>query len=132
MNDNVNREKMEKRKNTNAKILKFGCLPVLIITMLIFILIPKKETLPEDGDVKNIARSVIIKEMKDPTSVQFFHNEIITKKGDSIYTYRESLKSASGIGLLIAQDAIVTLKWNGQKPSEFENWKILNLSFERR
>jgi len=38
MSKNLTPEQLEKRKNTNKKILKFGCLPILVIFFLIGLL----------------------------------------------------------------------------------------------
>lgn len=90
------------------------------------LLISCGDSTPDNSDVKNAARAVIIHDLKDPRSAEFHHNEVITKTGDSVFIYKETVNATNSFGGSIANDAIIIVKWRGGNPSDIENWYVID------
>ena len=104
-----------------------------IITMLLFLsLFSCGNSTPNDSDVKESARAAILNSVKNPSNVEFHHNEIIKKIDDNTFEYSETINATNSYGGLIAKNLIVKIKWIGDDPSEVENWIIIDIqSFDR-
>ena len=96
----------------------------------LFTLLSCGNSIPDNSDVKEAARAVIIHNLNDPTSAEFHHNEVIKDIGDSTFIYTETINAKNSFGGSVKQNATVKIKWAGGKPSEIENWRILDIKTE--
>ena len=104
----------------------------LFILCLLFTLISCGSSTPDDSDVKNASRAVIIRNLKNLNSAKFHHNEVVKKVSDSIFTYLETVNATNTYGGSVAQNAFVKLKWIGGDPSEISSWSVVDISFSNR
>lgn len=101
----------------------------LLLTFLV--LISCGGSTPNDADAKQAARAAIIQSLKNPDA-NFHQNETIQSLGDGIYIYKESVNATNSYGGTIAQNVTAKVKWNGDDPSQVQNWSIIDLQFEDR
>lgn len=87
---------------------------------------------PDESDAKDVARSVILQNLKNPIDANFHHNEIIKTLGDSTFEYTETINATNSYGGSIKQDAFVKIKFLQDDPSEITNWTILDIQFTER
>lgn len=87
---------------------------------------------PDESDVKDVARIVILRNVKNMKSTEFYHNEIITTYQDSLFDYKETISATNSFGGAIDQVVTTRLKWNGGDPSEITNWSLVDIQFADR
>lgn len=104
----------------------------IIFTFIAFTFISCGESTPDESDAKEAARATIIHNLKDPSSAEFHHNEIVKDLGNNIFEYTETVNATNSFGGKIKQDVTVKVKWNGGDPSEVNNWSSLELNFNDR
>ena len=104
----------------------------LFLTFSFLTLISCGNSTPDNSDVKDVARVVIMSNLKDPTTTKFHHNENVKDLGDSTFVYTETINATNSFGGSIAQNATITIKWAGGEPSEITNWRIVDTQFEER
>lgn len=129
-------EAMEKRKATNKKILKFGCLPILIILILIA-LIPKNDS--DNENDYTVKATKLIEKLRNPKT----EKELIADYDKAIALCEEmkNIKDTSN-NFLIAQmelEALVTNKDNNIKneikkirvKEQFSSWNGSHKNLEK-
>jgi hypothetical protein len=87
---------------------------------------------PDESDIKDVARTVILRNLKDLNSVKFHHNEIFNDLGDNIFEYKETVNATNGFGGSIANNVTVKVKWLGGDPSEIESYSLIDIQFVER
>ena len=104
----------------------------LLFIITLTLLISCEHSTPNNSDVKNTARAVIIHNLKNLNSAKFHHNEVIKKTSDNVFIYYETVNATNSFGGSIAKNAIITIKWMGNNPSNIENWTIIDAQFKDR
>jgi hypothetical protein len=89
-------------------------------------------SIPDNSDVKNIARLAILNNVLDVKGSNFHHNEEIVKINDSLYIYTETITTNNQYGAYIANNVRLELKWNGNNPSNNTSWTYSKLQFTPR
>lgn len=102
MKKNLTPEQLEQRKKTNTKILKFGCLPVLVLcTFLIVILniTDDKKVIPIMSNTNMDSIVSLVKKCKDFEVKEVYYNKkdssfniAITNKGDVVKSHDYSIE----------------------------------------
>jgi hypothetical protein len=87
---------------------------------------------PDESDAKEVARSAILQNLKNPVDMTFHQNEEVIDLGDNTFEYKETINATNSYGGSIAQNAIVKLKWLKDDPSDITNWSILDIQFTER
>ena len=121
-------EAMEKRKATNKKILKFGCLPILIILILIA-LIPKNDS--DNENDYTVKATKLIEKLRNPKT----EKELIADYDKAIALCEEmkNIKDTSN-NFLIAQmelEALVTNKDNNIKNEVKKGSRLVKFVFSQ-
>lgn len=120
--------------NDTTKRRVNGCALLVIVACLgIFAFVQfAKPTKPDNNDIKDIARMYIIKNVRDPKGIEFYHDENIYQASDSVFNYSETIKAPNGLGLKVAANVFVKLKWKGNDPDEFNNWELLDMKIDNK
>ena len=87
---------------------------------------------PDVSTAKEAARAAILNKLTSPSSAKFHHNEVVKKIDDSTFNYTETIESTNSFGGMIAQNAIVKVKWISGDASEVTNWSVLDIQFAER
>lgn len=97
---NLTAEQLEKRKKTNAKILKFGCLPILILCFILIIILnitDDKKVSPSNTNMDSIVS--LVKTTKDFEIKEVYYNKkdssfniAITNKDNVIKNHEYSIE----------------------------------------
>ena len=119
-----NQKDGQNHKNKNMKKI------ILILSLLA--LLSCGSSTPDESDVKDVARTVILRSVKNIKSTEFYHNEIITTYQDSLFDYKETISATNSFGGAIDQVVTTRLKWNGGNPSEITNWAVIDIQFANR
>ncbi len=116
-------EQREKRVKTNKKIMKFGCLPIVILFVVVFIIslfMPKDEKVAQNLDLvngknQNIAKPISESQKKEKAIIDIVNG---FKEGDgNSYAY-DSIKSPNTAGMFLFFESI----WN-EKRLLAKHWK---------
>ena len=83
MNKNLTPEQLEMRKKTNSKILKFGCLPILIFFIIVMILINTNDDKKDTSVKSNINMDSLVSVVEK--SKDFEIKEVYYNKKDSSF-----------------------------------------------
>lgn len=104
----------------------------VLLSISFLALISCGSSIADESNAKEAARAAILNKLTSPSSAKFHHNEVVKKIDDSTFNYTETIESTNSFGGMIAQNAIVKVKWISGDASEVTNWSVLDIQFAER
>ncbi|WP_264522159.1 hypothetical protein [Flavobacterium sp. N1994] len=103
-----------------------------ILLLSLLAIISCTNSSPDDSNVKDVARAVILHNLKSANSTEFHHNETINHLNDNTFEYKETINATNSFGGSLVENATVKIKWTGGDPSKTENWSVVDVNFSER
>jgi hypothetical protein len=113
----------------NKKIIKFGCLPIIIISVIIYFIVPgSKEKKNKDHSLSAYAQAqeLVKQSLKYPSEANFDWTPKYDKnEGNENYRIVGHLTAKNGFGVKEDQTFKCVLHYNGGDELEDSSWKII-------
>lgn len=135
-------EQLEKRKKTNVKIFKYGCLPIIIVLVLalgagMILGDNKTETVVTETPIKAdysseafiISQKYVKAQLNYPAEAEFnFLPDLAEEQEENLYRIVGSVTAKNALGVKSEIQYLCRLKYLGGDPMNIESWKLVDIS----
>ena len=134
---NLTPDQLTQRRKTNAKILKFGCLPIALLFVFMIILINltgsdnKTETEIKQPEDLSVMAYLISKEyaknyLTYPAEANFDFMPVSKNSlGDNTYEVVGNVETKNGFGVKINKTYKAIMKFTGGEPAAASSWQLV-------
>ncbi|MCC2590343.1 hypothetical protein [Chryseobacterium sp. MFBS3-17] len=125
----------EQVRKINKKILTFGCLPIVLIFILIIIFAPKNQTVSESNNATAayiISKKYVKTQIEYPEEADFAFLPVLAEKQehtDEIYRVVGDVTVKNAFGVKSKVRYLCRLKYLGGDVHEAASWELVDLSF---
>jgi len=135
--DKISAEQHEKLTNMSVKMVKFGCFPMIVIFILIWIFSPSEEPTFDlsngEASVYGITKDLIKNQLKSPSTAKFgdvWDTKFYTNNEDSTITLQGYVDAQNSFGAMIRMNYTAKYKYTTGSISDRSSYNLIDLKTE--